>query len=64
MSDATAEARLELERNQRRAQLKRAGQWRLIIGGLLTITIIGSVVGLPLIVSGIMKLRKARSIGD
>lgn len=64
MSDATAEARLELERDQRRAQLKRAGQWRLIIGGLLTITIIGSVVGLPLIVSGIMKLRKARSIGD
>jgi len=64
MSDATAEARLELERDQRRAQLKRAGQWRLIIGGLLTITIIGSIVGLPLILSGIVKLRKARSVGD
>jgi hypothetical protein len=61
MSDAEAE-RLALERQQRAAQLKRSGQWRLIVGGVLTLTFIGAVIGLPLGYSGYRKLREAKRV--
>jgi len=62
MSDSTAEQRLALEREQRASQLKRSGQWRLILGGVLTLTLVGAIIGLPLGLSGFMKLRKAKQV--
>jgi hypothetical protein len=61
MSDAEAE-RLALERQQRAAQLKRSGQWRLIVGGVLTLTFVGAILGLPLGYSGYRKLREAKRV--
>lgn len=62
MSDSTAEQRLALERQQRASQLQRSGQWRMILGGALTLTLVGAIIGIPLGVSGIQKLRKAKRV--
>jgi hypothetical protein len=61
MSDADAE-RLQLEREKRATQLKRSGQWRLIAGGVLTLSLIGAIIGLPLAISGYLKLREAKQV--
>jgi|GEM_PF-5691976 len=61
MSDAESE-RLVLERQQRAAQLKRSGQWRLIVGGVLALTFVGAILGLPLGYSGYRKLREAKRV--
>jgi hypothetical protein len=62
MSEDVAEERLSLERDRRATQLKRSGQWRLLIGGLLCLTVIGAIIGIPLAYTGWKKLREAKRV--
>lgn len=63
MTDAPTEAdRAAFDRQRRVTQLKRSGQWRLFVGGLLCFTVIGAIIGIPLGYTGYKQLRKAKRV--